>query len=247
MPSKLWPGRAIAAAGAAGLAAAMLTVLPGPVSAASGPAPAAAAPNQILYGVAATSARNAWAVGIQYSGSASQTLIEHWNGRSWRPVASPGLHGSISDSFLDSVATSATGNAWAVGASIRTGPTRNQGIILHWNGRSWRQVPAPNPGGLSGGELLGVAAVPDSRVFWAVGDYTDPVRHRDRTLIERWNGRSWRQIPSPTPAFPAHDLALFGVTATSARSARAVGSYAGSAAAKVLRERWNGRSWRIQP
>lgn len=37
-----------------------------------------------LAGVAATSARNAWAVGHRYDGRSDQTLIKRWNGKSWR-------------------------------------------------------------------------------------------------------------------------------------------------------------------
>jgi hypothetical protein len=38
---------------------------------------------------------------------------------------------------------------------------------LHWNGRTWKQVPSPNPGEVN--ELAGAAAVTASNI-WAVGD-----------------------------------------------------------------------------
>ncbi len=213
----------------------------------------AASPGDIggteLRGVAAISRRNAWAVG-EYSvngGGSARTLIEHWNGRSWRQVASPGLSSTVRASVLSGVAISSPGNAWAVGSIETPSPTREKVMVLHWNGRSWRQVRAPNPGGASGDELIGVAAIPRSLAFWAVGDYTDPGSHLDRTLIERWNGRSWTHVSSPSPGFPAHDLGLFSVAATGARNAWAVGSYAGSLTQSPLREHWNGKSWRIRP
>jgi hypothetical protein len=42
-------------------------------------------PVQVLYGVRAVSARDAWAVGIYLTSrdEAVRTLIEHWNGRRW--------------------------------------------------------------------------------------------------------------------------------------------------------------------
>src|SRR6266700_2423815 len=45
-----------------------------------------------LSGVAATSATNAWAIGATGTG---QTLIVHWNGKTWTRVPSPGgaFHG----------------------------------------------------------------------------------------------------------------------------------------------------------
>jgi hypothetical protein len=37
----------------------------------------------LLYGVAATSAGNAWAVGYTGTEPSAKTLILHWNGKSW--------------------------------------------------------------------------------------------------------------------------------------------------------------------
>ena len=42
-----------------------------------------------LYGVAATSPTNAWAVGDYYNGTSNQTLIEHWNGTGLDGAAEP--------------------------------------------------------------------------------------------------------------------------------------------------------------
>jgi hypothetical protein len=43
-----------------------------------------------LYGVAATSRGNAWAVGMrESSGGVPMTLLLHWNGTKWTPVTSP--------------------------------------------------------------------------------------------------------------------------------------------------------------
>src|SRR5690242_2370859 len=55
---------------------------------------------------------------------------------------------------------------------------------------------------------------------WAVGDYVTGAGDL-RTLIERWNGTAWTRVPSPSPASAYNDL--FGVAATSATNAWAVG------------------------
>ena len=49
--------------------------------------------NGVLYGVAAISARDAWAVGYAGSHSTSEPLIAHWNGKAWKrlPGPRPGL------------------------------------------------------------------------------------------------------------------------------------------------------------
>jgi hypothetical protein len=68
-----------------------------------------------LLGVAVVSPCNAWAVGDYYNGTADQTLIEHWNGTSWKQVTSPNPGGSSDDSSLGGVAATSSTNAWAVG------------------------------------------------------------------------------------------------------------------------------------
>jgi len=67
-----------------------------------------------------------------------------------------------------------------------------------------------------GGELVGLAAT-SARNAWAVG-YTGSVYSRSEPLIARWNGTSWKRVPSPVPGGSALS-SLNGVAATSARSA----------------------------
>src|SRR2546430_2345799 len=50
-----------------------------------------------LYSVAATSASNAWAVGLHFNSIAPQTLTEHWNGTAWKLVPSPNPGGPTND------------------------------------------------------------------------------------------------------------------------------------------------------
>src|ERR1700692_3270935 len=47
--------------------------------------------SNVLYGVAAVSASNVWAVGYYQnnSGTTGPSLIEHWNGSKWRIISSP--------------------------------------------------------------------------------------------------------------------------------------------------------------
>jgi hypothetical protein len=82
-----------------------------------------ASANNQLFSVAATSARNAWAVG---DFALNQTLILHWNGTSWRRESSPNL--SARD-FLSGVAAASASDAWAVGAY--NNGTADQNLALH--------------------------------------------------------------------------------------------------------------------
>jgi hypothetical protein len=105
---------------------------------------------------------------------------------------------------------------------------------------------------LAGAALIGspdtAALAAPSNVYlpaWGIGDYRDPNAAVDRTLIVRWNGRSWTHVSSPTPPPPAHDPFLVGVAATSAGNAWAVGEYS-TGLEHVLIPHWNGKAWHRQ-
>ena len=187
-------------------------------------------PPDFLTGVAAVSARDAWAVGETTPGGFNyKTLILHWNGTTWKRVPSPSPGG---DGTLSGVAATSASNAWAVGGAG----------ILHWNGKTWKRVPAPS----SAGGLLGVAATSASNA-WAVGGYSNsPLSGHEKTLILHWNGKTWKQVPSPSPAAIS---GLSGVAATSATNAWAVGgSVSGpSEISKTLILHWNGKTWKQVP
>jgi hypothetical protein len=103
----------------------------------------------------------------------------HWNGSAWRRVRSPSPSSTV---VLESVATSAAGESWAVG-EYGAGRT----YILHWNGHSWRHAASPNPlvGGATDDFLAGVATY--SSGAWAVG-YTGG----GDGVILHWDGARWR-------------------------------------------------------
>jgi hypothetical protein len=93
-----------------------------------------------LEEVAATSARNAWAVGYS-SSTFINTLTERWNGRDWRRARSPdgGAGGA-----LDAVTAVSADDVWAVGQSL-TKTLRPSPLALRWNGRAWQRIPVPFP------------------------------------------------------------------------------------------------------
>jgi hypothetical protein len=181
--------------------------------------------------VTATSVCNAWGVGYYFITPAGRThtLVEHWNGRSWRIQASPNPGGS---SRLQDVAATSASNAWAVGQ----GPSAP--LIEHWNGHAWKVHPSANP---APSVLLGVAATSASNA-WAVGF------HSSAPLIEHWNGHAWKVQPSACPA-SADTCELTAVAATSASNAWAVGTEHDRTAGGVnlmLIEHWDGHAWKVQ-
>jgi hypothetical protein len=141
-----------------------------------------------LYGAAATSARNVWAVGLVNA----RALIVHWDGTAWQQVPSPAPGLSPN---LEGVAATSARNAWAVGkTSWDQLPIRT--LILHWDGTAWQHVHSPTPTGTG---ILGGVAATSRRNAWAVGATGIPGGGHSKTLIERWNGKTWKHVPSPSP------------------------------------------------
>jgi hypothetical protein len=197
-----------------------------------------------LQGVVSVSASSVWAVGSRRTGTSVAALIEHWNGRAWKVMRSPSLGSSGSE--LLGVAAASSSSAWAVG--IRGVQTVDQTLIEHWNGRAWKVVRSPNPGGRSWENDLFSVAAASPRNVWAVGAYRNATTGlSELTLIEHWNGRAWKAVPSPDPGGTSMSSELSGVAAATSRSAWAVGSYSDGSANQTLLARWNGRAWTQVP
>jgi hypothetical protein len=147
------------------------------------PSTGAGTGDDFLLGVAATSRRNAWAVGrVKGSAAHARTLIEHWNGKAWKIEPSPNT--GSSHNILDGVAATSSANAWAVGAHYNG--SNNHSLIEHWNGKAWKIQKTSR----KSQSLNGVAAASSSSA-WAVG-YTGTIVQRNlRTLALHWNGTSW--------------------------------------------------------
>jgi hypothetical protein len=168
--------------------------------------------------VDAVSARDVWAAGAD--NFASTTVFEHWNGKKWHKIPSPG---PVAAQIM---AASSADNLWA--------ETEGNPGMAHWNGRHWKQM--------SDGhflELNAMAAVSATNV-WGVGAVPDSHTAGFRTLILHWNGRAWKREPSPAPAGGV----LMSIDMLSASSGWAVGQDAND---RALALRWNGRSWQHVP
>jgi hypothetical protein len=91
-------------------------------------------------------------------------------------------------------------------------------------------------------ELFGVSVAAPGDV-WAVG-VALPSGRPARTLVERWQGRAWRTVPSPDR--PSGGSFLNAVVAVSAADAWAVGlSRSPGGPARTLVLHWDGRRWAI--
>ncbi len=123
--------------------------------------------------VSAASATSAWAVGVYSNVIAAQTLALRWNGKAWRRVQTPNPAGASRDDVpLDVVALSAK-NAWAVGYFVD--PTNTQTLLLHWNGKAWKRVKSPNPGGDAYTNIFWGVDGASATDLWMVGSHSTGV------------------------------------------------------------------------
>jgi hypothetical protein len=118
-----------------------------------------------LNAVAARSSSDVWAVGQANDRGPTQSLIKHWNGRSWSDIPGPGSTGTkqVADggNLLD-LTVLATNDIWAVGSY------GDQPRIEHWNGKVWTIVASPTL--IAGTSMLsGIVHTADAHQLWAVG------------------------------------------------------------------------------
>ncbi|HUP28180.1 MAG TPA: hypothetical protein VM409_07065, partial [Chloroflexia bacterium] len=187
-----------------------------------------------VAGVTTLSKSDAWAVGSYYNAGTSgvQSLTLHWNGTEWKTVPSP--NPSSRNNYIKAVTTIASDDVWAVGYFSNNDANGEQTFTLHWDGRTWTQVPSPNvrleDGSRSGGLLFDVSAFDHFNV-WAVGFGTD-----GHPLSMRWDGEAWRIERSATS--PPEGV-LYGVSALKSGEVWA----AGIAGTQPVTLRWNGVRW----
>jgi hypothetical protein len=197
-----------------------------------------------LTAVSATSADNAWAVGSYGTGSL-KILILHWDGKTWKRVPSPAVHPTGPNFGVDltGVAATSAGNAWASGVIVANNSGNVGGLILRWNGKSWKQV---NGGSATASvsELDGIAAA-SAHSAWTVGCACGGGPDGGET--GRWNGTSWKRVAVPVRALGG---SLNAIATARAGRAWATGVYCAARCrsehpvTKVLILQWTGSAWK---
>ena len=196
-----------------------------------------------LSAIMAISPKDVWAVGTFTSGTDPlHTLIEHWDGTTWSVVASPNAGSSVNN--LLGVAAASPNDIWAVGRSFSLSRNKTQTLIEHWDGTKWSIVASPSPDNNTFATYEAITAVSPQDV-WAVGWYSYNNNTVSKTLVEHWDGTTWKIVRSPD--VPTHSDFLLGITAISPGNVWAVGSTEATGSQKVLIERWDGTKWSIVP
>jgi hypothetical protein len=202
------------------------------------PNPASGEP--ILEGVSCTGADACEAVGYHTNSSdVFQAVVDHWDGTSWQVQATLSPGGTDRDSELYGVSCVTADRCEAVGSYVNR-DSEPLTLAEVWNGSTWQQQPAPNPGpdvpGETGDALESVSCTAASNCE-AVGDYTNS-SFVFTTLAEVWNGSSWKQQSTRG----SNVTILLGVSCSAANSCEAVGD----TNTQAFAEAWNGTTWTKQ-
>jgi len=193
--------------------------------------------------VSGTAPDDVWAVGPNEDFQpGSETIIQHWNGKTWTRVPSPNAaSGPDAVNELNGVVAITPDDVWAVGEYAESLPVSDSNparvLVEHWDGTSWSIVPAPSPPGAENRVNAVAAAGPND--VWAVGSATAGTRAT--TLIEHWDGRRWSMVPTPDLTSETSGASLDAISVVSAADIWAVGSQPSG----VLIEHWDGSSWSV--
>ncbi len=197
--------------------------------------------DNMLFGVAASSSHNVWAVGTycigivcDRGGGNFQALILHYNGSRWSSVLSPNPTARYMKQ-LNAVTVISAKDAWAVGGEM-TAPATGTPLIVHFDGIRWTQVVGPGAGSVS--SLTAIASASATDMF-AVGFSTTPKTPWSATLIEHFNGTTWHVIASPSPGINPvlHGLTYVSHAPSGATQFWAVGAYRTNTSGSTLIER----------
>jgi hypothetical protein len=165
--------------------------------------------------IAAIARNDIWVVGSTAGGDL-RTQAEHWDGSRWSPFPTPSV--GDGDNALNGVDGATSEDVWAVGYSEPHGKYQYETLVEHWNGERWRVVQSPDVDTNQYNTLTSVDALSSTNA-WAVGSYrTDNLR---KTLIQRWDGASWKIVSSPNPGTLSNSL--LGVAAVGPKDIWAVG------------------------
>ncbi|MFZ0665187.1 MAG: hypothetical protein WAM97_05490 [Acidimicrobiales bacterium] len=193
--------------------------------------------DSFLYSVSCVGPSFCVAVGATSTGSATDTLIESWNGSSWSTMSSP--DDSSTMNYLEGVSCKSTTFCVAVGFENYPTPEPDP-LIDTWNGSSWSASSAAVP--TSNKSYLDAVSCTSSTSCEAVGYYS--TNSETYTLVETLTGSSWSPPITVNPSSSYNYLGA--VSCMSASHCIAVGNYTNGSTEDALEESWNGSTWSTQ-
>ncbi len=161
--------------------------------------------------VDARTATDAWAKGWAQvptsdpNDSKNVGLLSHWNGTRWTAAKLPAVGGDRDGWHLVTVTALAAADVWAAGSVYGDAGTRP--LLLHFDGKSWREVRVPDLGDVQA-QFDTLAPGPDG-VVWAGGT----TKAADGTLSGfalRYANGTWTRKPLPAGTAPVAAVTVNG-------------------------------------
>jgi hypothetical protein len=182
-------------------------------------------PGSSAASVAASSARNVWAV------IAGEAAIDHWDGRSWSRFS----FGQPARVEIDGLITTGRKDAWAFAYDNQA----RQETAFHYDGSGWTGTRLSVSLGGGSSALLASSSSRSDVWAWAY----DTRQHRWVAL--HFNGHAWRVIRLPAGLLPAGRTVLpEQMLAESSGSVwGTVYAASGGSRGPVVLVHWNGRTW----
>jgi hypothetical protein len=140
-------------------------------------------PDAVLSAVTATGPHDVWAAGVIADGT-DQPVLLHYDGRTWTRATVPGtgLYGEF-----NSVVAAGPNDVWAAGRTLLTEEDRGHPLVAHYDGHSWKTIPAPGSGTI-------FAATPSPGGVTVVGSD----KTTDQSYGEQLDGTGWHPLSLPT-------------------------------------------------
>ncbi len=175
----------------------------------------------LVFGVDAVSARDAWATGVTANNKTAtfKSVLRHWTGNGWHSVTLPSRVAKRWNSgapLFTQIAASPAGDVWVFNGFLR-------GSYLHRSGNRWSTGGLPGGGGTAGPSL----AITAARDFgkdnaWAFGgkvSLASPTTAKTSPYAAHFNGSKWTAQTLPGRG---------EITAVSADSASSMWAVVGS-------------------
>jgi hypothetical protein len=193
--------------------------------------------------IAAAGPSDVWAVGerdyVTNGVPSGASLIEHWDGHLWTVVSCPNI------GELVSVTAIGPNDVWAIAQG--TGLGRQ---TLHWDGSTWQVVTGASllRSHGSGRVTLIAGGLSDA---WAIGWGRAAEGAKWGPLAVRWDGVSWKGVPSPGVLAKQHHSTPVSLALLAPDDVWAVGSRnivlrsSHHKARRPFVEHWNGKVWSV--
>lgn len=164
--------------------------------------------NVTLYAVGGVAPDDVWALGTYKTQHevdffvGFQSLALHWDGSSWQQVDTPQTPVGGTGAFLYDIFPVASDDIWAVGTRVAPdfGAVGTVGLVLHWDGSTWTELPTPPIVSVDQHVLYDLEVFAPDDVVAVGGHSSGGFGPPDTPYAVRWNGSEWSLVEGiPTP------------------------------------------------